>query len=144
MERIKSLQEMLQSRTSESKRKKQIVMRFDRIYQRAKENPSFKSGEKSSLRSGKGSPSTSGIKVSSKSGENSSSKKEGNCKSRIGKGKMVAKIGDLIYVEPEIFDADDAYSKQFPERVFGTVNSISQEGIANTTWVEDGWIFKRL
>jgi hypothetical protein len=58
---------------------------------------------------------------------------------RKGKGKLVAKVGDLISVRPEIFDGPDgAYSSQFPGLVFGTVNSISSTGIANVTWVEDG------
>ncbi len=56
-----------------------------------------------------------------------------------GKGKQVAKVGDLISVRPEIFDGPDgAYSSQFPELVLGTVNSISPKGIANITWVDDG------
>jgi hypothetical protein len=58
---------------------------------------------------------------------------------RKGKGKMVAKVGDLIYVMPEIFDDESgSYSKLHPERVFGTANSIDAKGIANITWVEDG------
>ncbi len=72
--------------------------------------------------------------LSSKSGEKATLSRV-----RKGKGKMVARIGDLIYVLPKIFDdKEKSYSKQFPDRVFGTVNSISANGIANVTWVEDG------
>ena len=76
-----------------------------------------------------------GEKNSSKTGDLKSSDRY----KRKGKGKMVAKVGDLVYVQPQIFDdATGSYSKQFPGRVFGTVNEISNSGIANVTWVEDG------
>jgi hypothetical protein len=58
---------------------------------------------------------------------------------RKGKGKQVAKVGDLISVSSEIFDNEPgSYSANNPERVFGTVNSITKNGLANITWVEDG------
>jgi hypothetical protein len=73
-----------------------------------------------------------GEKISAKAGTQLSSK-------RKGKRKMIAKVGDLIYVMPEIFDDETgSYSKIHPERVFGTVNTINAKGIANVTWVEDG------
>jgi len=82
---------------------------------------------------------------SSKSGEKENPPTNQNAKKsffrgdRKGKGKLVAKVGDLISVRPEIFDGPDgAYSSQFPGLVFGTVNSINSKGIANVTWVEDG------
>jgi hypothetical protein len=54
-----------------------------------------------------------------------------------GKGKLVAKVGDLISVSPEIFVEDDgAYSRENPGLVFGQVNSISREGIADISWVD--------
>jgi hypothetical protein len=57
---------------------------------------------------------------------------------RKGKGKQVASVGDLISVRPEIFDDDTgSYSKANPGLIFGTVNSITPNGIANVTWVED-------
>jgi hypothetical protein len=65
----------------------------------------------------------------------------GNAKfnSRKGKGKQVAKVGDLISVKPEIFDdKKGSYSLKNPGLVFGTVNSIAPNGIASITWVEDG------
>jgi hypothetical protein len=58
---------------------------------------------------------------------------------RKGKGKQVAKVGDLISVKPEIFDdKKGSYSLKNPGLVFGTVNSIAPNGIASITWVEDG------
>jgi hypothetical protein len=79
-------------------------------------------------------------KESSKRGERNSSEMGTNLHRKIkGKGKMIAKVGDLIYVMPEIFDGKTgSYSKLHPERVFGTVNSIDAKCIANITWVEDG------
>ncbi len=56
---------------------------------------------------------------------------------RKGKGKLVAKVGDLISVSPEIFvENDGAYSRENPGLVFGQVNSISREGIADISWVD--------
>jgi hypothetical protein len=59
---------------------------------------------------------------------------------RIGKGKRVAKVGDLISVSSKLFDGDQpgSYSSEHPDRVFGTVTSISSNGIAKITWIEDG------
>jgi hypothetical protein len=50
-------------------------------------------------------------------------------KTRVGKGKQVAQVGDLISVPPEIFDGDEpgSYSKANPDRVFGTVKAISAQ-----------------
>jgi hypothetical protein len=95
--------------------------------------PSFKRGEEESSKRGE--------KELSKMGKTRSSTKNTKAyRKRIGKGKMVAKVGDLlIYVMPEIFDDESgSYSKLHPKRVFGTVNSIDAKGIANITWVEDG------
>jgi hypothetical protein len=87
---------------------------------------------KQDTKSGETSPSKSGETSPSKSGEKPSTV-------RKGKGKLVARVGDLISVSPTIFDGPDgAYSLKNPGRVFGTVNTISQKGIANVTWVEDG------
>jgi hypothetical protein len=58
---------------------------------------------------------------------------------RKGKGKQVAKAGDLISVHPEIVDdKNGSYSRNNPSLVFGTANSINPNGIASITWVEDG------
>jgi hypothetical protein len=83
----------------ESKQKRQKVLKFDRLRNnqvkvtKNNDKPSSQSGEELS---------------SSQSGEKLTSSRV-----RKGKGKMVAKIGDLIYVLPEIFDdKDKSYSKQ--------------------------------
>jgi hypothetical protein len=58
---------------------------------------------------------------------------------RKGKGKLVAKVGDLISVRPEIFDDETGnYSKENPGLIFGTVDAIARNGIARITWVDDG------
>ena len=69
-------------------------------------------------------------KQDTKSGETSPSKSgEKPSTVRKGKGKLVARVGDLISVSPTIFDGPDgAYSLKNPGRVFGTVNTISQKG----------------
>jgi hypothetical protein len=72
-----------------------------------------------------------------KSGEQNSPKLGPNF--RKGKGKLVAKVGDLISVKPEIFDDETgAYSKENPGLIFGTVDAIALNGIAKVTWVDDG------
>ena len=56
-----------------------------------------------------------------------------------GKHKLVAKVGDLISVPPELFDDEPgSYSSKHPERCYGTVSSIDKKGIAKVLWVEDG------
>jgi hypothetical protein len=87
--------------------------------------PSLKRGEQSSS--------------SSESGErNPDEIKQKGKPNRKWKGRKVANVGDLISVRPEIFDDDtESYSKANPGLVFGTVNSITPNGIANVTWVED-------
>jgi hypothetical protein len=56
-----------------------------------------------------------------------------------GKHKAVAKVGDLISVSAELFDSyPGSYSKNHPERCFGTVSFINKKGIAKIIWVEDG------
>jgi hypothetical protein len=60
----------------------------------------------------------------SKRGERYSSKRWGDASSktgetRIGKGKKVANVGDLISVKPHIFDDETgSYSKKNPGLVF--------------------------
>ena len=76
----------------DSKRKRQKILRFDRVRRPTTSSTSSDSGEKLSLQLYKG--------PSSESGET----KLFNTSLRKGKGKMVAKVGDLIYVQPEIFD----------------------------------------
>jgi hypothetical protein len=45
-----------------------------------------------------------------------------------GKHKLVAKVGDLISVPPELFDDEPgSYSSKHPERCYGTVSSIRKE-----------------
>ena len=57
----------------------------------------------------------------------------------IGKHKAIAKVGDLISVPAELFDSTPgSYSKDHPERCFGTVSSIDKKGVAKVIWVEDG------
>ena len=72
----------------------------------------------------------------------STSKSRGSStsKERIGKGKRVAKVGDLVSIPSKLFDGDvpGSYSDSHPENVFGTVTSISSNGIANVIWIEDG------
>ena len=47
---------------------------------------------------------------------------------RKGKGKQVAKAGDLISVHPEIVDdKNGSYSRNNPSLVFGTANSINPQ-----------------
>ncbi len=56
-----------------------------------------------------------------------------------GKHKLVAKVGDLVSVPPEIFDDEPgSYSSKHPIRCFGTVSSIDKRGIGKVLWVEDG------
>ena len=56
-----------------------------------------------------------------------------------GKHKLVAKVGDLVSVPPEIFDDEPgSYSSKHPERCYGTVSSIDKKGIAKVLWVQDG------
>jgi hypothetical protein len=56
-----------------------------------------------------------------------------------GKHKLVAKVGDLVSVPPEIFDDEPgSYSSTHPERCYGTVSSIDKKGIAKVLWVQDG------
>jgi hypothetical protein len=121
--------EVTRENVVESKRKRQRVEHFIRqkelgqtrinpILQRSKsgESKPSKSGELKPLKFEK-------VKVDS----------------RMGKGKQVAKVGDLISVRPEIFDdKKGSYSLKNPGLVFGTVNSIAPNGIASITWVEDG------
>jgi hypothetical protein len=61
-------------------------------------------------------------------------------KSILKPGRRSAKVGDLISVSPEIFDGDTpgSYSKQYPDRVYGTVKAIAKNGLATVIWVEDG------
>jgi hypothetical protein len=118
----------------ESKRKRQKVMKFDRILPdktgtsiKNKFGKNLKSGELGTLKSGE----------SEKTVVQTSTNKKADL--RKGKGKQVAKVGDLISVAPEIFDGQSgSYSKENPDRIFGTVNSITKNGIANITWVDDG------
>ena len=57
----------------------------------------------------------------------------------IGKHKAIAKVGDLISVPAELFDSKPgSYSKDHPERCFGTVSSIDKKGVAKVIWIEDG------
>jgi hypothetical protein len=61
-----------------------------------------------------------------------------NPKKRKGKGKKVAKVGDLVSASPTIFDdKSGSFSKMYPERCFGAVESIDSKGIAKVRWVED-------
>jgi hypothetical protein len=115
--------------TIESKHKRQKVVKCDRTLPN--------STGTSISRSKFARKSKSGELGTSKSGEQTSKKMKAYL--RKGKGKQVAKVGDLISVASEIFDEEPgSYSKENPERIFGTVNSITQNGIANITWVEDG------
>ena len=49
-------------------------------------------------------------------------------------------FGDLVSIPSKLFDGDvpGSYSDSHPENVFGTVTSISSNGIANVIWIEDG------
>jgi hypothetical protein len=49
-------------------------------------------------------------------------------------------VCDLVSVSPEIFNGDSPglYSKEYPDRTFGTVKSITLNGIAAVIWGEDG------
>jgi hypothetical protein len=59
-------------------------------------------------------------------------------KKQKGKGKKVAKVGDLVSASPTIFDdKTGSYSKMYPERCFGAVESIDSKGIAKVRWIED-------
>ena len=61
-----------------------------------------------------------------------------NPKKRKGKGKKIAKVGDLVSASPTIFDDETgSFSKMYPERCFGAVESIDAKGIAKVRWVED-------
>ncbi len=69
----------------------------------------------------------------------SSAKAQRNRRKAKGKHKAIAKVGDLISVPAELFDSfPGSYSKDHPERCFGTVSSIDKKGIAKIIWVEDG------
>ena len=65
-------------------------------------------------------------------------KKSSTYRRPLGKKKRVAKIGDLISVAPELFDeTPGSYSKDYPERVMGTVKAIDKRGVATISWIED-------
>ena len=58
-----------------------------------------------------------------------------------GKHKLVAKVGDLVSVPPELFDDEPgSYSSKHPERCYGTVSSIDKRGIAKVLWVASSGI----
>ncbi len=64
-------------------------------------------------------------------------------KKRKGKGKKVAKVGDLVSASPTIFDGEHgSFSTKHPERCFGAVESIDSKGIAKVRWVEDSTVDK--
>jgi hypothetical protein len=127
----------------ESKRKTNKVVRFDRIRPRNQTKSMIKNLEKATDKYEAAmamQPEAVRTPSSSKMGETSPLKSgEKTSYIRKGKGKLVAKVGDLISVSPTIFDGPDgSYSIKNPSRVFGTVQSISPKGIANVLWVEDG------
>jgi hypothetical protein len=127
----------------ESKRKTNKVVRFDRIRPRNQTKSMIKNLEKATDKYEAAmamQPEAVRTPSSSKRGETSPLKSgEKTSYIRKGKGKLVAKVGDLISVSPTIFDGPDgSYSIKNPSRVFGTVQSISPKGIANVLWVEDG------
>ncbi len=69
----------------------------------------------------------------------SSAKAQRKLSKAKGKHKAIAKVGDWICVPAELFDSTPgSYSKDHPERCFGTVSSINKKGIAKIIWVEDG------
>ena len=120
----------------DSKRKQRKIETFHRIGS-AKDQLISKNFQKESSQSTKDKNKKLKLFLSEKKAARKSGEKKSTV--RKGKGKLIAKVGDLISVSPKLFDDESgSYSKEFPELVHGTVNSIDKKGIANITWVEDG------
>ena len=55
---------------------------------------------------------------------------------KVGGGRTKIGKGDVVSVPATIFDGDDpgSYSNEFPDRCYGTVESVSKKGIVIVNW----------